>query len=109
MDREGVDLGVVGEDRAGAVAVVQVEVDDQGARRPAVVAQRGDRHGDVVVEAEPRGAVPARAGEGKAEQPKAKAPAAKVAPIVVAAGALAGKIVDLDGRTGVSGAKVTLK
>jgi hypothetical protein len=52
VDGEGVDAAVGGEDRAGAVAVVHVEVDDEGAAVEAERALLGDRDGDVVEDAE---------------------------------------------------------
>ncbi len=52
VHRVGVHGGVVAEDVAGAVAVVQVEVDHQDRSGEAVAALVGDRQGDVVEDAE---------------------------------------------------------
>ncbi len=52
VDREEMDVGIVGEDRARAVAVVHVEVHDEDPEFGAAGAQVGDGRGHVVVDAE---------------------------------------------------------
>ena len=60
VHREGEGRGVVGEDRRGAVPVVDIEIDDERAAESALGAERADRDRDIV-----EGAVPlARVAEG---------------------------------------------
>ena len=49
---EGEDVGVEGEDEGGAVALVDVEVDDHGGGDGFFVEEGADGDGDVVVDAE---------------------------------------------------------
>ena len=56
MHRERVDGGVLGEDLAGAVAVVEVEVDDEHPLRETARPQACDGHRHVVEDAEPHAA-----------------------------------------------------
>ena len=57
VDREGPDRGIVGEQGPGPVAVMEVEIDDRDRIDEAAAAQLGDRHGDVVDQAEALAAV----------------------------------------------------
>ncbi len=52
VDRKGVDAAVAGEDGARAVVVMEVEVDHQDRLGEALRPQAGDRHRDVVEDAE---------------------------------------------------------
>src|SRR4029453_8208013 len=66
VEGEGEAARVAGEQLRRAVALMDVAVDDQGAVEPAVLAEHGDRDGDVVEEAvatalRPRGVVRAAA------------------------------------------------
>jgi len=67
VDREGVDGRIVGEEGTGAVAVVEVEIDDEDPAGEAAAAQPAHREGDVVEDAEPLAAIEMRVVEAAAE------------------------------------------
>ena len=55
MDGEGVDVGVFGEDRRRAVALVEVAVDDRCSADLPLALQAPDPNGEVVQVAKPLG------------------------------------------------------
>jgi hypothetical protein len=53
VEREREDVGVVGEDRCRAIALVHIEIDHGDALGAMVAPRHGDGHGEIVEDAEP--------------------------------------------------------